>query len=277
MNDFTNKFPNELIKLDMLLDFDVVENILDKNLFKTNKIHLRISSLDIMFNKNLDFRDNQNIEEISFNIFDSDDKYILYSYNKNPGITYLLFLKYLNKLIPKNVSKIRLPFVELNNISSEKLKIIIDKLNINNEDINNKEQIIKLIFEELSQYKNIKISDFFESASIETIKIYNSIFKSNNYIIINNLKEINFLFDLLNKKDLNVLNKLISINNITNKLKLTVNLNKFFTNLTGYDAINKIILQLQLGKEAFTNLILPKKLKALDIDYPSFRKNKDIF
>ena len=157
------------------------------------------------------------------------------------------------------------------------MKIIIDKLNINNEDINNKEQIIKLIFEELSQYKNIKISDFFESASIETIKIYNSIFKSNNYIIINNLKEINFLFDLSNKKDLNVLNKLISINNITNKLKLTVNLNKFFTNLTGYDAINKIILQLQLGKEAFTNLILPKKLKALDIDYPSFRKNKDIF
>ena len=100
MNDFINKFPNELIKLDMLLDFDVAENILNKNLFKTNKIHLRISSLDIMFNKNLNFRDNQNIEEISFNIFDLDD---IYFYKKKPDITYLLFLKYLNKLIPKNI------------------------------------------------------------------------------------------------------------------------------------------------------------------------------
>ena len=100
----------------MLLDPDIVEYILNKNLLKTNKIHLRISSLDIMFNKNLNFRDNQNIEEISFNIFDSDDKYVIYSYTKKPYITYLLFLKYLNKLIPKNVSKIRLPYINSNYI-----------------------------------------------------------------------------------------------------------------------------------------------------------------
>ena len=276
MNDFTNKFPNELIKLDMLLDPDIVEYILNKNLLKTNKIHLRISSLDIMFNKNLNFRDNQNIEEISFNIFDLDD---IYFYNNNPDITYLLFLKYLNKLIPTNVSKIRLPFVSSNDISSEKLKIIMDKLNINIENINNEEQIIKLIFKELSQYKNVNIYDFFgnKAMSTKTLKTYNSIFKSGNYNIINNLKEINFLFNLSNKEDLDALNEFITINNIKDKLKLSIDLPKFFINLTEYDAKNKIYLQLQyLGKEIFKNLMLPKKLKALDIEYNGIIKYNDV-
>ena len=52
MNDFTNKFPNELIKLDMLLDSDIVEYILNKFLSKifsttskSNSISNFISSL----------------------------------------------------------------------------------------------------------------------------------------------------------------------------------------------------------------------------------------
>ena len=110
----------------------------------------------------------------------------------------------------------------------------MDKLNINIENINNEEQIIKLIFEELSQYKNIKISEFFEtniSSNIDTktLKIYNSIFKSDNYI--NNLKEINFPLFLFHKEDLDTLNELISINSIKNKLNLSLELPEFFINL----------------------------------------------
>ena len=84
--------------------------------------------------------------------------------------------------------------------------------------------------------------------------------------------------NLLNKEDLDALNELISINNIKTKLNLTLDLPKFFINLSEYDVINKIYLQLVIGQEVFKNLILPKKLKALDIGYNDIiRKNNILY
>ena len=68
------------------------------------------------------------------------------------------------------------------------------------------------------------------------------------------------------------MNELISINSIKNKLNLSLELPEFFINLSEYDVINKIYLQLQLGEEIFKNLILPKKLKAIDIPYHFIKK-----
>lgn len=171
MNNYIKENPNESIELDLLLDIDIVLEIINKNLLKTNKIELIISSLNILFNQNLNFRNKTNIEKIYFKIIDK-------KVNRNPdynkiyitfeeydtAFNYLLFLIYFKKLIPESISQIA--FSSLyndSNFSKEKINILInEKLGIGNKNIYNEQsnldsyKLYMLIFDELSQYKNIK-------------------------------------------------------------------------------------------------------------------------
>ena len=64
MNNYLKNNSNELIELNLLLDVDIVGEIINKNLLKTNKISLFLTSLNLLFTKsiNFDFKNNKNIE-----------------------------------------------------------------------------------------------------------------------------------------------------------------------------------------------------------------------
>ena len=64
MNNYLKNNSNELIELNLLLDVDIVGEIINKNLLKTNKISLILISLNLLFTKsiNFDFKNKKNIE-----------------------------------------------------------------------------------------------------------------------------------------------------------------------------------------------------------------------
>ena len=150
MNNYLKNNSNELIELNLLLDVDIVGEIINKNLLKTNKISLLLTSLNLLFTKsiNFNFKNNKNIEQIYFNIIDEDIT-PFYIYNKlnvldNPAdvIYYLLVLKYFNKFIPNNIKKIGISSTSL--IKADKIMNIVKELNHFN-----KGEEIKLLFDEL--------------------------------------------------------------------------------------------------------------------------------
>ena len=174
MKDYIKKNPNKCIKLDLLLDVDIVKEIINKNLLETNKISLTISSLDLLFNQDLNFKKITNIEKIFLKIVepnnDATPKYNSIFINlKEPfnAINYLLFIKYFQRLIPETVSEIAFSNILSFDDSEEKANILLKKI-IGNADIYNNNnnskidcyKLYMLIFEELSKYKNIRYFNF---------------------------------------------------------------------------------------------------------------------
>ena len=72
MNDYIKNNPNALIELELLLDIDLIENIIQKNLLKTKRLSLTITSLDLILNEKINFKNDLNIEQIYFNIFSKE-------------------------------------------------------------------------------------------------------------------------------------------------------------------------------------------------------------
>ena len=133
MNEYIKNNQNEIIELDMLLDMDIIKDIKNKKLLKTNNISLIISSLNILFNQDLNVRKIKNIKKIYFNIVESKEFNDHYSYNniildlneENHAIDYLLFLKYFERLIPETISEINFSSHLAYKINNEKLYYIL--------------------------------------------------------------------------------------------------------------------------------------------------------
>ena len=174
MNDYIKKNPNALIELELLLDIDLIENIIHKGLLKTKRLSLTITSLNVLLNEKINFKNDLNVEQIYFNIFCEEyqtyhkNRLEIEMYGPHYMIYYLLVLKLFNKLIPKNIQKICIPFIYIDEEKDKIYNKIITKLkqlNINSIDINNiynmnKEIIVNLILDELCKYKNLKYYKF---------------------------------------------------------------------------------------------------------------------
>ena len=239
INNYIKDNPNESIELDLLLDKDIVLEILNKNLLKTNKIELIISSLNILFNQNLNFRNKTNIEKIYFKIIDKN-KNRNRDYNQininfeeyDRAFDYLLFLIYFKRLIPESISQIGFSsLLNDSNLSKEKINILInEKLGIGNKNIYNEKsnldsyKLYMLIFDELSQYKNIKEFTF----NSHDVDDYFKILKNENKFL-NNLTKINLdIYNLLNQENIYTLKNLIQTNHLKNKLKIDIKISLDF-------------------------------------------------
>lgn len=281
MKDYIRKNPNECIKLDLLLDVDIVQEIIDKNLLETNKISLTISSLNLLFNQNLNFKKNTNIEKIFLKIIDKNNdsppKYNCIFINlKEPfnAINYLLFMKYFDRLIPETVSEIAFSNILSFDDSEEKANILLKEI-LGNADIyddNNNSKIdcyklYKLIFEELSKYKNIK---YFHFNGFVDAKIF-----TENNKFLKNLNEISIQSDIF------LYDKIANIEHLKNKLKIN-----FVHKLEDSTEINSKIngelisdfdLQIYTANYNIKLLenILPYNIKSLELFY--FKKNGDVF
>ena len=220
MKDYIRKNPNKYLKLDLLLDFDIVQEIINKNLLETNKISLTISSLNLLFNQNLNFKKNTNIEKIFLKIIepnnDAPPKYNSIFINlKEPfnAINYLLFMKYFDRLIPETVSEVAfsniLSFEDSEEKSNILLKEIIGNAEIYDNNNNSKIDCYKLymiIFEELSKYENIKYFNF--NGFVDE-----RIFTEDNKFL-KNLKEINI------QSEISLYDKLSNMDHLKKKLKI---------------------------------------------------------
>ena len=287
MNNYIKDNPNESIELDLLLDIDIVLEIINKNLLKTNKIELIISSLNILFNQNLNFRNKTNIEKIYFKIIDK-------KVNRNPdynkiyitfeeydtAFNYLLFLIYFKKLIPESISQIA--FSSLyndSNFSKEKINILInEKLGIGNKNIYNEQsnldsyKLYILIFDELSQYKNIK--EFTFASGSYNIDDYFKILKNENKFL-NNLTKINLYIKNLNEQEnIYTLKNLIQTNHLKNKLKMDIRISiDFYLKLKEllHEELNgNIVGKLDLyykTRNHITKYFLPNNLKILSLSF----------
>mgnify|MGYP003571398499 CR=1 FL=1 len=189
-NDFIYKNPNKIIYLEIILDENIIAHIINNNLLNTNKILLRISSLNALFNQELNFKNNKNIDQIYLDYID-EDYYKELNYEEEDNfnniecnLNNLIFLKYFSRLIPTSVSKIGFEFKSLDvKFSPEKLGIILNNFNIKI-DILKKEEIEKLFYEEISQYKNIKYFKL-SSCDEESLKLID-----NNKTFFQNLNKI---------------------------------------------------------------------------------------
>ena len=210
MNNYIQSHQNELIEFELLLDTDIIGTIIHNNLLNTNKISLQITSLNLLFDKTLDFKNSQNIEQIIFNaILEKNDfRYIMLNKlhidsNIYYEIYYFLILKYFKRLIPKNIRTIGISSIEcmdfINNIDEEKLTKILEGMGVNKENLNF-ESVLNLIYNELAQYKNIKAFGF-ESAN----------FNSNFFLFLNALKTAHPF--LLNLDEINIINDVFLDNN----------------------------------------------------------------
>lgn len=239
INNYIKDNPNDSIELDLLLDKDIVLEILNKNLLKTNKIELIISSLNILFNQNLNFRNKTNIEKIYFKIIDKN-KNRNRDYNQininfeeyDRAFDYLIFLIYFKRLIPESISQIGFSsLLNDSNLSKEKINILInEKLGIGNKNIYNEKsnldsyKLYMLIFDELSQYKNIKEFTF----NSHDVDDYFKILKNENKFL-NNLTKINLdIYNLLNQENIYTLKNLIQTNHLKNKLKIDIKISLDF-------------------------------------------------
>lgn len=239
INNYIKDNPNESIELDLLLDKDIVLEILNKNLLKTNKIELIISSLNILFNQNLNFRNKTNIEKIYFKIIDKnknrnrDYNQIYINFEEyDRAFDYLIFLIYFKRLIPESISQIGFSsLLNDSNLSKEKINILInEKLGIGNKNIYNEKsnldsyKLYMLIFDELSQYKNIKEFTF----NSHDVDDYFKILKNENKFL-NNLTKINLdIYNLLNQENIYTLKNLIQTNHLKNKLKIDIKISLDF-------------------------------------------------
>ena len=239
INNYIKDNPNDSIELDLLLDKDIVLEILNKNLLKTNKIELIISSLNILFNQNLNFRNKTNIEKIYFKIIDKnknrnrDYNQIYINFEEyDRAFDYLLFLIYFKRLIPESISQIGFSSLSNDsNLSKEKINILInEKLGIGNKNIYNEKsnldsyKLYMLIFDELSQYKNIKEFTF----NSHDVDDYFKILKNENKFL-NNLTKINLdIYNLLNQENIYTLKNLIQTNHLKNKLKIDIKISLDF-------------------------------------------------
>ena len=239
INNYIKDNPNDSIELDLLLDKDIVLEILNKNLLKTNKIELIISSLNILFNQNLNFRNKTNIEKIYFKIIDKnknrnrDYNQIYINFEEyDRAFDYLIFLIYFKRLIPESISQIGFSSLSNDsNLSKEKINILInEKLGIGNKNIYNEKsnldsyKLYMLIFDELSQYKNIKEFTF----NSHDVDDYFKILKNENKFL-NNLTKINLdIYNLLNQENIYTLKNLIQTNHLKNKLKIDIKISLDF-------------------------------------------------
>ena len=239
INNYIKDNPNDSIELDLLLDKDIVLEILNKNLLKTNKIELIISSLNILFNQNLNFRNKTNIEKIYFKIIDKnknrnrDYNQIYINFEEyDRAFDYLIFLIYFKRLIPESISQIGFSsLLNDSNLSKEKINILInEKLGIGNKNIYNEKsnldsyKLYMLIFDELSQYKNIKEFTF----NSHDVDDYFKILKNENKFL-NNLTKINLdIYNLLNQENIYTLKNLIQTNHLKNKLKIDIKISLDF-------------------------------------------------
>ena len=274
MNNYIKNNSNEIIELNLLLDDDLVGTIINKNLLKTNKISLIITSLQFLFTKNIDFnfKDNKNIEQIYFEIIDEDlppfNIYNKLNYldNINYLIFYLLVLKYFNKFIPKNIKKIGFSSISLNKI--DKIINIFKEFNQikKNEEIKY-DNILNVLFDELCQYKNIKKFEF--GTNNDNINSYLQIFNKE-YSFINNLDElkIRIYMDSQNNDEITLFNELIKNNYLKDKLiiYLTININqiekmKSYLDLLKFSRIE--IYGTKNYKKGEKNIILPNQISNL--------------
>ena len=280
MNDYIRKNRNKSIKLDLLLDVDIVQEIINKNLLETNKISLTISSLNLLFNKNLNFKKNKNIEKIFFQIIEPNED-ALPNYNtifinlKEPfkAINYLLFIKYFDRLIPETVSEISFSDILSYDNSEEKANILLKEV-IGNADIydNNSKidcyKLYMLIFEELSKYKNIKYFNF--NGFVEE-----RIFAEDN-IFLKNLNEINI------QSDITLYDKLINIEFLKSKLKIDfIHKMKDSTEINNSKIKGELIsnYDLEIYSDNYNlkslEKILPYNIKSLTLFYS--KRNGDVF
>ena len=279
MKDYIRKNTNKSIKLDLLLDVDIVQEIINKNLLETNKISLTISSLNLLFNQNINFKANTNIEKIFLKIIEpNNDAYP--SYNsifinlKEPfnAINYLLFIKYFDRLIPETVSEIAFSNIISSDDIEEKAYLLLKEI-IGNADIydNNSKidcyKLYMLIFEELSKYKNIKY--FYFNGFVEA-----RIFTENNNFL-KNLNEINVV------SDISLYDKLTNIEHLKSKLKIHL-----FHKLKDSTGINSKIngelisnFDLQIYTDNYNKKLLenifPYNIKSLELFY--YKRNGYVF
>ena len=231
MNNYIKKNSDELIELDLLLDCDIVQTIINKNLLNTNKISLVITSLELSLNKNINFKNSKNIEQIYFNIVSPNQDIIRqmpkYAYNEIYNnylflVYYLLALKIFNNIIPENIKKLGLSHdYTFNDINQEKINLILKGLKIEENLTNIK--ILNLIFDELYKYKNIK-SFRFNSDDDTSF----SFLLDNNceHKFIQNLDEIQIDFSIFNKeKDVTSFINLVDNKSIRNKLNISLEIN----------------------------------------------------
>ena len=273
MNNYIKNNPNELIELELLLDIDIIETIINKTLLKTNRLSLKISSLNFLLNKNINFKNNKNIEQIYFNFPFPEKEYSSQYYNKlyikdKPYylVYYLLVIKLFGKLIPKNIKKIGFPSIYINDIPKEKIIKILRKQNIYIDENNINKSLINLIFDELSQYKNIKNFEF--PFSRNELSNFLEIIK-NNHPFINNLDEIELGINLYNEEDITLFKELINKNDLKNKLKINilVNINDFEKIKSSFDTVKYANVSINVPSEyELINTSLPKNLKNLNFD-----------
>lgn len=309
MNNYIKNNPNEIIEFNLELDKEIIQNIISNNLLKTKKISLILSSYEIFCDKELNFKNYDNIEQIYFDIkmnknFSYNDNIINnkdiifyekneYKYNElemNPiyEIYYLLNLKYFNKFIPKNISKIGFKPRTFKDpdISLKKLNLLLKKMNINiniNMDDNEKflvkeEKVLNFIFEELFQYKNIKTFTFYTNNEQISLLNNNSLFFQNLDELILEIQKVKWTDECINK-----LNQINSYN-IKNKIKINlydVYLSKAINELNSNLNYNhaEIVIRGNIKVINDEKFIFFKKLKSLDLEifskptlnlYPNF-------
>ena len=273
MNDYIRKNPNKTIKLDLLLDVDIVQDIINKNLLETNKISLTISSLELLFNPNINFKKNTNIEKIFLKIIDPKNDDNFPNYNEifinlqQPfhAINYLLFLKYFDRLIPETVSEIAFSEIYGFDDSEEKAINLLKKImgNINIYDNNSKIDCYKLymiIFDELSKYKNIK---YFIFNGFNEKKFKNIFIKENKFL--KNLNEIR------TEADISLYNEFISMEHLKTKLKIglqcELNDSTEINNKINGEYISELELTINKGnydKKILENILL-NNIKSLEL------------
>ena len=187
----------------------------------------------------MNFRNKTNIEKIYFKIIDKN-KNRNRDYNQininfeeyDRAFDYLLFLIYFKRLIPESISQIGFSsLLNDSNLSKEKINILInEKLGIGNKNIYNEKsnldsyKLYMLIFDELSQYKNIKEFTF----NSHDVDDYFKILKNENKFL-NNLTKINLdIYNLLNQENIYTLKNLIQTNHLKNKLKIDIKISLDF-------------------------------------------------
>ena len=278
VNDFISRNPNKLIYLEIILDENIIAHIINNNLLNTNKILLRISTLNVLFNQKLNFKNNKSIEQIYLDNID-EEYYTELNYEEEDNfnnfecnLNNLFFLKYFSRLIPTSVSKIGFGFNSLfNDFCSNNWELLLSNLNIKI-DISKKDEIEKLFYEELSQYKNIKMFKL-DSCSKKTLKII-----ENNKAFFQNLNKIKFkpkFYFYEETKYFEKLNELEYIKNIDFKLDARIEDLKEIKNLDNYKTISYLNInyawEYKLGE---IKVNFPKNLKILEIEGYSNRERE---
>ena len=231
MNNYIQNHSNELIEFELLLDTDIIGTIINNKLLNTNKISLKITSLNLLFDKNLDFQNSKNIEQIIFNgiLEESDFTYILLNKlyidsNIYYEIYYLLILKYFKRLIPKNIRTIGISSIQcsdfINNINEEKLSQILQTIGVNKENLNI-ESMLNLVYNELSQYTNIKIFGLESENFNSNFSLFLNALK-NAHPFLQNLDEINIDNDVFldNNEKISSFKELINKEHLKQKLSV---------------------------------------------------------